>query len=403
MLDNTAISLQNSGMWIEREAEQVVRRYAKGFPVLIVTGARQVGKTSLLRHCFPSANYVSLDDPARAAVAEARPREFLRELETPVIIDEVQYVPELFRYLKLAVDSGKSGPGRFLLAGSQVFSLMRHAGQSLAGRTGILDLPTLSIRELRRAFPRRSIGELSLTGGYPALYQSGELGPGQWFPSYVSSYLERDVRSQIAVGNLRDFYRFVRAAAARSARLLVYSELARDVGVVPNTIRAWLSVLERSGIVFLVEPYFENVGKRVVKSPKLFFADSGLLHHLVGVRREEEAVRSPLSGALWESSCVTEVRKHLLQHPGGMSLWFWRTREGAEVDIVLEAAGRFDLIECKLTETPNDRDAAGIHAFRKAFTEKRVRSARIVCRTERSFPLGRGVEAVGMADIYPPL
>jgi len=286
-----------------------LKTMSRQFPAVVVTGPRQVGKTALVRHVFPDAEYLSLDLPSIAAQAESTPESFLRNHPKPLIIDEVQYAPSLFRYLKAIIDEDRK-PGRFILTGSQNFLLMQGISESLAGRCGILNMLNLSATELDDAFHSFDENRYLFHGGYPELYANPGIDSSFWYASYLTTYLERDVRNILNVGNLRDFDRFLRAVASRTAQILSYSDLARDIGIAPNTAKKWISVLQASGQIFLLEPYFKNIGKRLVKSPKIYMADTGLAVFLMGFENWEAVERHPIAGALWETHIVMQVVKH---------------------------------------------------------------------------------------------
>jgi predicted AAA+ superfamily ATPase len=263
-------------MYITRQITPKIKALASQFPAVILTGARQVGKSTLLKTEFPHFNYVTLDLPSLAELAENDPKSFLAQHPAPLIIDEIQYAPKLFRHLKIAIDEDRHAMGRYILAGSQKFVLMKEVADSLAGRAAILNLEALSAAEL--GLTKDSDWQNVLHRGfYPELWRQPDMSNSSFFASYLASYLERDVRQILNVKNLRDFERFIRACAARSAQLLNMSDLARDVGIKSQTAREWLSVLEASNQISLLEPFFENVGKRIVKSPKLYMNDPGFL------------------------------------------------------------------------------------------------------------------------------
>lgn len=368
-------------MWIERLYEPTIKRFEGRFPVVLVTGPRQVGKTALLRHLYPDHTYVSFDHPALARQAAESPEEFFRSLQEPVILDEVQYVPQIFRYLKVRVDQDRK-PGRFFLTGSQSFSLMQGVSESLAGRCGILEMHSLSFREVCDHDSKISETQYFFRGGFPELYVRFMDKPQDWFGSYLSTYLERDVRNIKNVGDLRDFERFLRAVAARTGQILSYSEIARDVGITPNTAKQWISVLQVSGQIYLLEPYYRNVGKRLVKSPKLYMLDMGLNCSLVGISAWEDFVRSPMAGALWETFVVTEVLRYF--HVQGLKppLWFWQTSMGDEVDLLIEKGKRFIAIECKLTEEPQAAHWKGLETFKKIYGKDHIERSYLACRTK---------------------
>lgn len=363
------------------------------FPALLVTGPRQVGKTALVRKVFPNAVYVSLDLPSIASQAETLPEEFLRHYRTPLIIDEVQYAPSLFRYLKVMIDQDRR-PGRFILTGSQNFLLMQGISESLAGRCGVLNMLNLSATELNGALNRFDENQYLFQGGYPELYARPEIDPSFWYASYLSTYLERDVRNILNVGNLRDFDRFLRAVAGRTAQVLSYSDLARDVGIAPNTAKKWISVLQASGQIFLLEPYYRSITKRLVKSPKLYLCDTGLAAFLTGFKNWEGVTRHPMIGALWETHVVMQVVKHFFSQGKTVPLWFWRTSQGEEVDLLIERGGQFIAIECKYTEQADQGSLKGMKALVKSYGQNSLIAGYVASRTPRLYRLAEKISAV---------
>lgn len=331
---------------------------ARFFPVVVVTGARQVGKTSLLRRAFPEHAYVSLEVPSVAELAEHDSAAFFARYPAPLLIDEVQYAPGVLRALKTVVDGDRHAMGRYILTGSQKFELMRGVSESLAGRCAVLELEGLGAAELASGGieTAAALDDLMTRGGMPELWRQRELPVGLFFSSYLATYLERDVRQLVNVGSLRDFERFMRACAARSGQLLNRSDLARDVGVSHTTAGEWLSVLVASNQLRLLEPWFDNVGERLVKSPKLYLCDTGLLCFLLGIA-PGELVQSPYRGAVFETWVFAELRKLLARDDTSRRLFFYRDQGQREVDFIVEGGGRFTLIEAKLTERPSARDA----------------------------------------------
>ena len=397
-LDNSAIALHNIRMWIPRDAEELTKDLGSQFPVVFVTGARQVGKTSLLTHLFPDCDYVTLDDPAKASEAMNAPMDFLKSLEQPAIIDEAQYAPDLFRHIKLIVDKAK-GKGRFWITGSQSFPLMQNLTESLAGRCGIINLQPLSAHELARAGRLPSVEDYISAGGFPVLYADQHINRQHWHPAYVATYLERDVRNILQVGSLRDFNRFLRAVAVRTAQTLSFADLSRDVGVSPNTVKAWISVLQASHMVSLLEPYHRSIGKRLVKSPKLYFLDTGLAANLMGLYAWREILDSPMAGALWETYAFGQIQRHLLsQGIGNPPLYYWRTKDGREVDFIIEKGGRFIGLEAKLTAAPGPEAAKGFGYFLDYYGEDALLKQYVVCRVNKDHSIGKGMVAVNGVD-----
>ncbi len=342
---------------------------------MLVTGPRQSGKTTLLRTQFGETHaYVSLEAPHVRERALADPVGFLADHPAPVILDEIQNAPALLSYLQGEIDNDRR-PGRWLLSGSQSFPLVQGTSQSLAGRVAILTLLPLSWSEislrargeesietvLGALFAARPTGEASnpgdlarwlLHGGFPQLWKDPRVDRQLWLSSYIQTYLERDVRSVLGVRDLGTFQTFVRLAAARTGQVLNLVDLARDVGVSPPTIRQWLSVLEASHQIFFLRPHFENFGKRLIKAPKLYWLDTGLVCLLLGLKDDEAVLRGPMAGALFETAVVAELAK-LFYHRGlSPALWYWRSREGQEVDLLVEFAGKLHPIEIKITTTP---------------------------------------------------
>lgn len=373
---------------------------AKQFPAVLVAGTRQAGKTSILRHLFPHASFLSLDLPVNAEAARTAPEQLLDQYPEPVIIDEIQYAPSLLRHIKYRIDKDRS-PGRYLLTGSQVFPLMQGVSESLAGRCAILNLYTLSRAELLDA--GKGIDETSyiFVGGYPELHvgTDAEL----WFPAYVATYLERDVRNILRVADLQDFNRFIRACALRSSQVLNYSDLARDTGIAPNTARKWLGLLQTSAVVALIETYYGNRTKRLIKSPKLVFLDTGLAVFLAGFRDEEDLFNSSLAGPIWESYVYGQILRQAGSQGEPITINYWRTANGPEVDLVLEQGGRSVVaIECKLKERPDLADCAGLRALEEA-EKGRIKKKFVVCRTKATYKLSDGTWVLNPSELLKNL
>ena len=365
---------------------------------MVLTGARQTGKTSTFRRLFPAYSFVTLDLPTEAEQAEKEPDSFLRRHAPPVIIDEVQYAPGLFRYLKVAVDADRRRYGQFLLTGSQKFTLMKNVSESLAGRADIVELETLSLSEILAVLPQTSIESAIVRGGFPELHANPEIDLAAFYNSYLATYLERDVRSLANVGSLRDFERFLRACALRSANLLNKADLARDVGIAPSTAGHWLSVLEASGQIVLLEPWFSNRTKSIVKTPKLYLADSGLLCALLNIRSEEALRQAPGVGAIWETFVFAQLRARERAAGRTGSLFFWRDRT-REVDFVADIGGKLELYEAKWTEVPAAGDTVNLEFVRNIVGKTRVTNGAVVCRAANGFPVGNGFRALSVAEL----
>lgn len=335
---------------ISRLITSTIERLAKGFPVLVLTGPRQSGKTTLVRNVFPDKPYVSLENPDMRLFASEDPRGFLARYPDGAILDEVQRAPDLLSYIQGIVDEQRT-PGRYILTGSQNFALSRQVSQSLAGRAGIAQLLPLSGRELMaEGMLATGLDQWLFTGGYPAL-RSTDVTTLDWFASYVATYLERDVRDLTSVRDLITFQRFLRLCAARTGQLLNLSSLATDCGIAQSTATAWLSILEASYIVFRLTPHFNNFGKRLVKTPKLYFHDTGLAAFLLGIQTPEQLATHAARGALFETMVVAEYLRDRWNRGDVSNLYFWRDSSGNEVDLLLDEAGILYPIEIKSGQT----------------------------------------------------
>ncbi len=403
--------------YIPRSLEPVLKKAASEFPAVVLTGPRQSGKTTLLKTLFAdNYGYVSLETPDIRASAIEDPRGFLEMHRPPVIYDEVQYAPGLLPYIKERIDGQRHLAGQYLLTGSQNLLLMEKITESLAGRAAILRLLPLSAREaagnphallpwetgaspgMTSGGSYQDIWRGFLRGGYPELAANPERDISLWHASYVQTYLERDVRSLRQVGDLSQFQAFLRALAARSAQLLNLTDLARDLGVAVNTVRAWLSVLEATYQVFVLRPYFANVGKRLVKTPKVFFTDVGTLCYLTGLKDPQHAAAGPMAGPILETAVLSEILKRLTHRGDDPRIYFWRTASGSEVDMVVEAGDRLVPIEVKLSATPRPAFAKAIKTFREDLGTK-VMPGYLIHPGEIRLPLGSDVTALPLREL----
>ncbi len=335
---------------IPRIAQETLIRLAKGFPIVAITGPRQSGKTTLARLTFPKKPYLSLEDPDVRATAESDPRGLLAGFPEGAILDEAQRAPQLFSYVQTKVDE-QIIPGMFVLTGSQQFGLLSGITQSLAGRVGLIHLLPFAASELSSAgqLPK-SLEELLLRGLYPPLYDRNIL-PGDWFPGYIATYVERDARQLITVRDLSAFQRFVKMCAARTGQILNLSSLAADCGITHNTAASWISVLEASYLIYLLHPHHRNFNKRLIKAPKLYFLDVGLAAWLLGIHTTEQILFHAQRGAIFETFVVTEFLKGRFNQGLPSNLFYWRDSKGLEIDLILEAGERLDAIEIKSGQT----------------------------------------------------
>ena len=335
---------------INRSASTTLRQLARTFPIVAVTGPRQSGKTTLVRTIFPEKPYVSLEEIDVRDFATSDPKGFLQQFPDGAILDEVQRCPELFSYLQSIIDS-KKRPGLFVLTGSQQFGLLSRITQSLAGRVALLTLLPFSLVELQKSkHAPTSLATLLFKGLYPPIYDRHP-NPAQWYDNYIRTYFERDVRQLINVRDLNTFQRFVRICAAHTGQLVNLSGLANDCGINHMTTKAWLSVLEASYLITLLSPHFNNFNKRLVKSPKLYFLDTGLAARLLGLQTAEQLSLHPQRGALFETWVVSELLKSRFSQALSSNLYFWRDHTGNEIDILIEQANCLIPIEVKSGQT----------------------------------------------------
>ena len=405
-------------MYHPRTLENFIPKASASFPVLLVTGARQVGKTTLLRNLAgPQRSYVTLDDPMVLALARQDPALFLQRFQAPVLIDEIQYAPELLPLIKMAVDEDRT-PGRFWLTGSQQFQLMRGVSESLAGRVGIVHMLGLSRlesagqgRNQRPFLPGPDLFQavtespLSLPelyaliwrGSFPALAVAESMDRDLFLGSYVQTYLQRDVRDLAQVGDEMAFLRFLRATAARTAQLLNMAELARDADVAPNTAKRWLSILQASGLVYLLEPWFTNTTKRMVKTPKLYFLDTGLAAYLTEWSSPETLEAGAMAGAILETWVVGELLKSWWHNGLRAPFYFWRDKEQREIDVLIVQDGVAHPVEIKKTASP-DRNA-----FRHFTTLDKlgltVGPGAVVCLARQPLPLTEKIWSIPAGGI----
>ncbi len=340
--------------YIERELSGAIREAYEYFPVITVTGPRQSGKTTLLRNEFPQLPYYSLESPDVRGFAANDPVAFLSAHPEGMVLDEVQNVPELLSYIQTIVDNAPDK--RFVLSGSSQFALLQTVSQSLAGRTAVFELLPLSYSEVRTAADEKPLDDLLFDGFYPAVWAEKNK-PNLLYPAYVKTYLDKDVRDLLQVKNLMQFHTFIRLCAGRIGSLFNASELAGEVGVSVTTINSWLSVLQTSYLVLLLQPYSNNIGKRLTKTPKLYFTDTGLACQLLGIESPKQLSRDRMRGPLFENFVIMEALKHRCNQGKEGNLYFYRDSHNNEVDLLLNWEGTMTALEIKSAMTYNDEFA----------------------------------------------
>ena len=403
--------------YISRAIEPILKKAIAEFPAIVLTGPRQSGKTTLLKHLFMDEyRYVSLELPDVRTASMEDPRSFLEQYKPPVIMDEIQYAPGLLPYIKEAIDENRSRAGQYILTGSQNIMLSQKISESLAGRAVVLRLMPLSWREedkrIKDPLPWedseatennegksfQAAWKRFLRGGYPELVANPERDISLWISGYIHTYFERDVRSLRQVGDLTQFQIFLRMLAARSAQLLNLTDLSNDIGISVNTVKAWISVLEATHQIFILRPYHTNIGKRLVKTPKIYFSDTGILCHLTGIKDTESLSAGPMAGPVLEAAVIAEIIKILTHRGEEPRIYFWRTSTGEEVDIILESGGKLIPIEVKSSATPKPAMGKQIRSFRENLGDMAM-PGYLIHPGDIRLPLGDGVTALPLSHL----
>jgi len=393
--------------YIKREIEQGIKGFSEQFSAVAVIGPRQSGKTTTLKKMFAKSHaYYSLDNTAYRRMAAEDPALFIKDFPERVIIDEIQYAPDLLSFIKMEIDENPRKKGRFILTGSQNFLMMKSFTETLAGRMGVLRMPLLSVSELKTELPHGSTADFferaCLTGTYPepAL---GVKSITNWYESYLQLYIERDVRTLYNIGNLADFDRFVRILSGRPGQLLNMSALASDTGVTVPTVKSWLSILEASGIIYILRPYYSNTRTRLVKSPKVYFTDIGLVCSLNNITDKVVLYRHSMLGQIFENFCVMEAVKVFASGGRREIFSFFRADKGVEVDLLAECAGEIIPIEFKASMEYTPKWATGIEAVIKGKIKQKARRGYVISLRDDAMQIAPNTKAAGifcMIDLF---
>jgi len=380
----------NKNAYIKREIQAAIRRIAEGFPACAVTGPRQSGKSTLLRTMFAKThNYISFDLIKNREDAKTDPILFLKNAGEKVIFDEIQYVPELLSYIKLAIDKDRHNYGRYYVTGSQQFNLMKNLGDTLAGRIALFTLLPFSSGETAPVMPqskktdRDLFIKACLRGAFPEVLLNNSIETETWYSSYTQTYLERDIRSLYNIGDLMAFNRFMTLCAARTGTIMNMSSMSKELGVSVNTVKNWLSVLEASNIIFVLPPYFSNIGKRLVKGFKIYFFDVGYACYLTGIKNEDMLFKGPMAGQLFENFVIMEMFKKYFNSGVRPRAYFLRTADNIEIDLLIESGQKLHLFEIKLSMTPTQKMAGEMEKMIDLLKEKSAAKGAVICLAEK--------------------
>jgi uncharacterized protein len=385
--------------YYKRDIEGLLVKAARQFRVLVLTGMRQTGKSTLLCHLFKKThNYVSLDNPRDLKLAQDDPELFFDEYKEPLIIDEIQYAPQLLSYIKIRTDKS-SKRGQFILTGSQQFNMIHNLQETLAGRAAIFNLLPMAITEAKAS--ARTYAFRGINGSYPELIVIPDHDPQRWFGSYVATYIEKDIQPFYRLEKITYFRDLLFLLAARTSQILNYQSLSNDLGVSIQAIKLWINILEISQVIFLLRPYHTNLGSRIVKSPKIYFTDIGLVNYLIGNKSKIALTRGLQAGAIFENFVIQELLKHYYNLGLTPPIYYYRTNNGLEVDVIIEQkAGFIRPCEIKLTKTPNPGMANSIERFRSLNKGRKltILDSCIISLADKSFPLSKNVRAYNLKE-----
>ncbi|QVL55350.1 MAG: ATP-binding protein [Simkaniaceae bacterium] len=389
--------------YFSRRLEGNLSAALKQFPVCLITGARQTGKSTLLTHALKGYQYITLDDPQMRTIAEKDPELFLNQYAAPLIIDEIQYAPNLLSYIKIRVDKNRRSYGQYILTGSQTFQVMEGVSESLAGRIAIFHLYPFSWEEID-VIPGRENSSLNLnkmlqqmiTGFYPEAFINPAVDPSTWYSSYLMTYIQRDVRNIKSITDLGRFQTFISLLAARAGQLLKLSEVAKECGITQPTAKSWLSILESTYIVYLLKPFHNNRTKRLVKTPKIYFIDTGLLCYLLGLTHQDNLLKTFDRGSIFENMVIMEGIKRLSHDHDFVDCTFYRTASGVEVDLIVKRKGHLEGYEIKFAQTVSKEMAKGLLLFDK---DHPLAVSNVLSLRENSIPLDKLTTAVHWSKV----
>ena len=393
-------------MTIPRKAALRLQQLGRVFPAVVITGPRQAGKSTLLRHCLPDASMISLDDITTLADLQEDPVLGLSLVKRPVIIDEIQYLPTLFRIVKVNIDKDRGAMGQYFLTGSQIFALMSGSIESLAGRAGFLNLWPLSWAEIEgfeNPMDVQACLRRMFEGFYPEVVTREHAFARPWIEAYVLSIVERDLRQIKAIENLGLFGKFLRLLATRAGQLLNISELAKETGVGATTITSWISLLETAGIGFRLQPYFNNLSKRLIKTPKWYFMDTGILCYLLGLQTDGELLRSSHLGHVFENMVVAEIWKRCSVETYRPPLTFYRTQDGEELDLILETGSTIYTYEIKFSASTGRQDSKSLIQFSEEFSRSdRAIMGQLLCLAEEKRAIASNIDRLHWSQMQLP-